>query len=154
MDPCSRVDRRKERPRIRARRATSTIDQSGRPPLSFARRADVAQLVEHFTRNEGVPGSNPGVGFQEVPHSARFWPGGPLHGLPLLGLSPLSYLAMARPGLEPGTPRFQSTVREGWPRRKARATFGFSVVVNEPHIAAACGRCPAEWVTAAPRLPN
>ena len=24
--------------------------------------ADVAQLVEHFTRNEGVPGSNPGVG--------------------------------------------------------------------------------------------
>ena len=27
--------------------------------------ADVAQLVEHFTRNEGVPGSNPGVGFGE-----------------------------------------------------------------------------------------
>src|SRR5204863_9419202 len=26
-------------------------------------RADVAQLVEHFTRNEGVPGSSPGVGF-------------------------------------------------------------------------------------------
>ena len=26
--------------------------------------ADVAQLVEHFTRNEGVPGSIPGVGFQ------------------------------------------------------------------------------------------
>src|SRR5204863_4633727 len=25
-------------------------------------RADVAQLVEHFTRNEGVPGSSPGVG--------------------------------------------------------------------------------------------
>jgi hypothetical protein len=25
--------------------------------------ADVAQLVEHFTRNEGVPGSRPGVGF-------------------------------------------------------------------------------------------
>jgi hypothetical protein len=25
--------------------------------------ADVAQLVEHFTRNEGVPGSSPGVGF-------------------------------------------------------------------------------------------
>jgi hypothetical protein len=24
--------------------------------------ADVAQLVEHFTRNEGVPGSIPGVG--------------------------------------------------------------------------------------------
>ena len=26
-------------------------------------RADVAQLVEHFTRNEGVRGSNPRVGF-------------------------------------------------------------------------------------------
>ena len=25
-------------------------------------RADVAQLVEHFTRNEGVRGSNPRVG--------------------------------------------------------------------------------------------
>jgi len=29
-------------------------------------RADVAQLVEHFTRNEGVPGSSPGVGFASV----------------------------------------------------------------------------------------
>src|SRR4249919_1601643 len=28
-----------------------------------APQADVAQLVEHFTRNEGVPGSSPGVGF-------------------------------------------------------------------------------------------
>src|SRR4051794_41889159 len=27
-----------------------------------ASRADIAQLVEHFTRNEGVPGSSPGVG--------------------------------------------------------------------------------------------
>jgi hypothetical protein len=27
--------------------------------------ADVAQLVEHFTRNEGVPGSSPGVGFRK-----------------------------------------------------------------------------------------
>ncbi len=27
--------------------------------------ADVAQLVEHFTRNEGVPGSIPGVGFRK-----------------------------------------------------------------------------------------
>jgi nucleotide-binding universal stress UspA family protein len=28
--------------------------------------ADVAQLVEHFTRNEGVPGSSPGVGSREA----------------------------------------------------------------------------------------
>ena len=32
-------------------------------PLLSEALADVAQLVEHFTRNEGVPGSNPGVGF-------------------------------------------------------------------------------------------
>src|SRR5436190_20678236 len=31
-------------------------------PARLLRRADVAQLVEHFTRNEGVPGSSPGVG--------------------------------------------------------------------------------------------
>src|SRR4051794_24955801 len=28
--------------------------------------ADVAQLVEHFTRNEGVPGSSPGVGLKRL----------------------------------------------------------------------------------------
>jgi hypothetical protein len=32
--------------------------------------ADVAQLVEHFTRNEGVPGSSPGVGFAVRPVSS------------------------------------------------------------------------------------
>ena len=32
--------------------------------------ADVAQLVEHFTRNEGVPGSSPGVGLEK----ASKWP--------------------------------------------------------------------------------
>jgi hypothetical protein len=35
--------------------------------------ADVAQLVEHFTRNEGVPGSIPGVGFQKDVQISRFW---------------------------------------------------------------------------------
>jgi hypothetical protein len=33
--------------------------------------ADVAQLVEHFTRNEGVPGSIPGVGSEESPATTR-----------------------------------------------------------------------------------
>ena len=33
----------------------------------LASPADVAQLVEHFTRNEGVPGSSPGVGFPAKP---------------------------------------------------------------------------------------
>ena len=31
----------------------------------YQARADVAQLVEHFTRNEGVRGSSPRVGFQD-----------------------------------------------------------------------------------------
>ena len=35
---------------------------NGPAALHFGRLADVAQLVEHFTRNEGVPGSSPGVG--------------------------------------------------------------------------------------------
>ena len=34
--------------------------------------ADVAQLVEHFTRNEGVPGSSPGVGSQNALQIAYF----------------------------------------------------------------------------------
>ena len=40
--------------------------QTPRRPLKYREspaNADVAQLVEHFTRNEGVPGSIPGVGF-------------------------------------------------------------------------------------------
>ena len=35
------------------------------PALHSDGLADVAQLVEHFTRNEGVRGSNPRVGFVE-----------------------------------------------------------------------------------------
>ena len=57
----------KPRPAVRPRRMRNS---SGHPPLSFARRADVAQLVEHFTRNEGVPGSSPGVGSSESPANA------------------------------------------------------------------------------------
>jgi hypothetical protein len=39
----------------------------GRPRNGYSRRlADVAQLVEHFTRNEGVPGSSPGVGSRDL----------------------------------------------------------------------------------------
>ena len=43
----------------------SGLSGSPESPLqasSMKPRADVAQLVEHFTRNEGVPGSSPGVG--------------------------------------------------------------------------------------------
>jgi len=36
-------------------------------PLDDVRVADVAQLVEHFTRNEGVRGSSPRVGFRKAP---------------------------------------------------------------------------------------
>ncbi len=34
----------------------------GQQSRKLPANADVAQLVEHFTRNEGVPGSSPGVG--------------------------------------------------------------------------------------------
>ena len=36
------------------------------------RTADVAQLVEHFTRNEGVPGSSPGVGLGKALETGSF----------------------------------------------------------------------------------
>jgi hypothetical protein len=43
-----------------------------RSRLQWKALADVAQLVEHFTRNEGVPGSSPGVGLtQRVPSRSR-----------------------------------------------------------------------------------
>jgi hypothetical protein len=50
------------------------IHAPNRPALECGPQADVAQLVEHFTRNEGVRGSNPRVGsFTPFPskHSAR-----------------------------------------------------------------------------------
>jgi hypothetical protein len=34
--------------------------------------AGVAQLVEHFSRKEGVPGSSPGVGFLSEPNTLPF----------------------------------------------------------------------------------
>ncbi len=51
-----------------ADRALSSPDGARAGAGTLARtHADVAQLVEHFTRNEGVPGSSPGVGFHEMP---------------------------------------------------------------------------------------
>ena len=51
-----------------ARRADAADERRRtRPPHRLATpAADVAQLVEHFTRNEGVPGSSPGVGSCEL----------------------------------------------------------------------------------------
>jgi hypothetical protein len=55
------------RAHVRARASLGADDDDDPPPapaLPFRTPlADVAQLVEHFTRNEGVPGSSPGVGF-------------------------------------------------------------------------------------------
>jgi hypothetical protein len=50
-----------------SRRRTLSAEPFAIPTLHWIAPADVAQLVEHFTRNEGVPGSSPGVGF------ASFW---------------------------------------------------------------------------------
>jgi hypothetical protein len=44
------------------RRRADAGERSPRLGATLETAADVAQLVEHFTRNEGVPGSSPGVG--------------------------------------------------------------------------------------------
>jgi hypothetical protein len=53
------------------RSQVESLFQTGLRRLQAAARlkspADVAQLVEHFTRNEGVPGSSPGVGSKKRP---------------------------------------------------------------------------------------
>ena len=49
--------------RWRTRTSRPGPGEPARTALHSLRSADVAQLVEHFTRNEGVPGSSPGVGF-------------------------------------------------------------------------------------------
>jgi hypothetical protein len=43
------------------------IGEESRKVREVPASADVAQLVEHFTRNEGVPGSSPGVGSDGLP---------------------------------------------------------------------------------------
>src|SRR6202050_5334368 len=49
----------------------SVCGQCWQKPHCRAINADVAQLVEHFTRNEGVRGSSPRVGFTQRPYSRR-----------------------------------------------------------------------------------
>jgi len=46
--------------------------QRSRKIQEIPANADVAQLVEHFTRNEGVPGSSPGVGSRKAPENRGF----------------------------------------------------------------------------------
>ena len=55
----NRVSRRSGRPAMCRRALSSACPRAGCPP---AGRADVAQLVEHITRNDGVRGSSPRVG--------------------------------------------------------------------------------------------
>ena len=47
-------------------------DRGAKPGVDWPVDADVAQLVEHFTRNEGVRGSSPRVGSQKVPEVGAF----------------------------------------------------------------------------------
>ena len=71
-DPASRGpprDRRLRSPRSSGppgfsctRAAPKSAKTGARQIREIPVNADVAQLVEHFTRNEGVPGSSPGVG--------------------------------------------------------------------------------------------
>ena len=56
-------EREPPRSHLRARRRARRPHRTHSGELSSSRPADVAQLVEHFTRNEGVAGSSPAVGF-------------------------------------------------------------------------------------------
>ncbi len=47
--------------------------QRSRKIQEIPANADVAQLVEHFTRNEGVRGSSPRVGFGKPWKAPAFW---------------------------------------------------------------------------------
>ena len=69
----------------------------------FPSRADVAQLVEHFTRNEGVPGSSPGVGFTVSSHFRAF-----PESLPVGASSRVSRRHPRPPESHPGGRRFES----------------------------------------------
>ena len=52
--------------RSRTRAPRDATVRAGRGSPYNAGRADVAQLVEHFTRNEGVRGSSPRVGLADL----------------------------------------------------------------------------------------
>ena len=66
--PAGANDAGRDRPDLRARPAAPPRGlTAGGAALHLAVPADVAQLVEHFTRNEGVRGSSPRVGFSEIP---------------------------------------------------------------------------------------
>ena len=66
------VSQRAFGPGARSPEATVRVPRAA---LSWDVRADVAQLVEHFTRNEGVRGSNPRVGFPATELTYRFFAG-------------------------------------------------------------------------------
>jgi glycosyltransferase involved in cell wall biosynthesis len=67
-------------PRCRHWCVIGRLSENRRPRNGYSRRlADVAQLVEHFTRNEGVPGSSPGVGLVNQAKSGT--PEAPCRGL-------------------------------------------------------------------------
>ncbi len=65
VDHAIAAHRTRESARLAASRAACP-----RGGASIREPADVAQLVEHFTRNEGVSGSNPLVGFEKEPATA------------------------------------------------------------------------------------
>ena len=59
-------------PPLRAGLAIPDLAATSRLILEWSAPAGVAQLVEHFTRNEGVPGSNPGVGLTRACPGCRW----------------------------------------------------------------------------------
>jgi hypothetical protein len=91
------------------------------PPIdSSPKVADVAQLVEHFTRNEGVPGSSPGVGSGESPAKSRVF------GFLLDGAT-ASVVRTAARGYTGGT---RGSVQGCVPSRAVEASLGANVSPN------------------------
>src|SRR5215207_9526706 len=150
MAACSTVHRRKLR-RARGRRSDQapgslgraaekpryTLGRAGSQPRAAARlrpRADVAQLVEHFTRNEGVPGSSPGVGSSKAPlrsgafcfsGAVRKWradPTGYQTGYHLGLGGPTGHQRGTTPGRAPG------------PRLQVRLASALVALVSEPRL--------------------
>jgi hypothetical protein len=81
-----------------------------------ATQADVAQLVEHFTRNEGVRGSNPRVGFAPGRlRGARAPRSGRPAALGCAGLGGERGLQVGGGELEAARPHRGRTVRAGLP---------------------------------------
>ena len=137
MAQYSMTDRRNHRPSGRGAglrgRLAHASRRAGERRLDFAGRADVAQLVEHFTRNEGVAGSSPAVGFPLSNSHGAWRSAGPVSRRVKCSLPHLGAFWGVRPSIRPfatrlgGAPRNLGGcrgIRIASPRRRSRSARG------------------------------